>query len=133
MKVDPLERLKDAGRATTPGFSEALHARVMGDVRRATKGQVRSRVAWVWWGGAVAAMVVAAVWVSRPTVEREERVAVDPAALAEVRELDSWVRDAVRPVAEGKYGYLDRDGKRLVGFLLSHVPPVPAGPREGRS
>jgi hypothetical protein len=135
-------QLRDAGAALTAPASEQLHARVMADVRReraaASSATTTQRTAGRWWMiGAAAAAVVAVVVTVWVMTEREPTT--PPVAYRQVPSLPS-VPSVEKVVVEGvelraklheaRFGYLDRDGKRLAHFLIRAVPGVPAQAKE---
>jgi hypothetical protein len=143
------KRLREAGAAVTPATSEALHARVMGDVRReravaSSASEAPTLVRW-WWmlGGAAAtaATVGVALWRTTAPPAPGPTSPVRPVQVAElpaVPSFESVVVETVGPVRdklhEARYAYLDRDAKRLARFLIRAVPGVPhdAGPSDER-
>jgi hypothetical protein len=131
------QRLRTAAEDASPAFSEELHHRAMAGVRRARVGTMAAapwnwgRLGWVAGGVAVAAVVVMSVgpWAVKP-VERPVVTYAVPDVGVSVPELGKAVREAAGPVGEkmkaARFGYLDRDGKRLAVFLWRSVPGVPA-------
>ena len=136
-------QLREAGDALTPPPSEPLHARVMADVRREraadSSARTTGRASGMWWwmvGAAAAAIAVAmTVWVTTsrepsppPVVQRELP------SLPSVPPMDKVVVARVKPLQtklhEARFGYLDRDSKRLAHFLIRAVPGVPSQAKE---
>ena len=133
------KRLREAGAAVTPATSEALHARVMADVRReravaSSASEAPTLVRW-WWmlGGAAATAVAVAIVLWRTTAPAPGPTSpVRPVQVAELPAVPSFewvVVETVGPVRdklhEARYAYLDRDAKRLARFLIRAVPGVP--------
>ena len=132
------KRLREAGSVVTPATSEALHARVMADVRReravaSSMAEAPTAVRWWWTLGAAAATAVAvAVVLWQTTATPPGPTPVRPVQIAElppVPSLETVVVETVGPVRdklhEARYAYLDRDAKRLARFLIRAVPGVP--------
>ena len=135
MNPDPLERLASAGRDLSPSFSQTLHDRVMADVRCARRAPHPTRTdhrhhRWAW--GAVAAAAVLTLWTGwpdRPDGARQDPPAIDRAALADVHHADNLLHDTLATLEAGRFAYLDRDGRRLVTFLMDQIPSLPAAQR----
>ena len=135
-------RLKESGGAVTPATSEPLHARVMADVRReraiASSGAQSTIGARWWWslGAAAATVVTVSVVLWRTTTPPSPSPGPTPpvrpvqvAELPRVPSIEHVVVETVGPVREklheARFAYLDRDAKRLAGFLIRAVPGVP--------
>lgn len=132
------ERLRKEGLGAVSGFSPELHGRVMealrakglempgGEEDAGGRWRIAGRV-----GGllAAAAAVGVVVWiVLRPgppaRVERPQVVEV-PSVMPEV--IEPMRARMARPAAweEARYGYLDKDARRLMVFVASQIPGVP--------
>jgi hypothetical protein len=137
------ERLREEGLAGTPAFSPELHARVMEALR--AKGletheeEIARRSRWRLILTAAAPLAVAAAvgvvaWIAiQPAevkpVDRSMPVAVEMPSVMP-REIVEPVHEKVAvPTAEawqeGKYGYLDKDARKLAIFVASQIPGVP--------
>jgi hypothetical protein len=138
------KRLREAGAALTPAASDALHARLMADVRReraaassapAGDSMAPRRLRIVGAAAAVGA-VGFGIWVTttRPPAAIPVQPPVQVAQLPPVPSIEAVVVETVQPVRqklhEARFAYLDRDAKRLARFLIHAVPGVPADGNE---
>jgi hypothetical protein len=135
---DPLTQELQSSAPALPTFSETLHVRVMESVRAIQKSERPLPLpapgvsmnpegnVWIrhWRFAAVVAGIAIGAWIF---TAREKKPGI-PSVLATVQvpRVDELVRQTISPLQTrwdaGRFGYLDRDGKRLGEFLLNQIP-----------
>jgi hypothetical protein len=139
------QRLRDEGHALMPPFSPLLHERTMAHLRAHAgpaldlAGPPRP-VALRWAVRAAAAAAIAAVaWIA---LKPHAASPVDPrpGPIVQVPSItpDAVVHQVSRTVGlptaaaweEAKYGYLDKDVRRLALFVADQIPRLPTPPKQ---
>jgi hypothetical protein len=134
---DPLgARLREEAMAAGPAFSPELHGRIVGTLRaRGMAERAGAGDAPAGWPGlrigvslAAAAAVALVAWMGIHSTPSGGRVEGPRPGIPDLvpHELVAPMRDAFAPSGwEGKYGYLDKDARRLATFVADQIPSFP--------
>ena len=136
------QKLKDEAAVKAPQFSPLLHARIMQQIKTRPAVQPAAdsvppsswRTQWMIPSLATAALLLIAIAMRlrapqtpHPAVQARV-VPPNPSITQLTQELTSLREAANKPLTDANFGYLDRDAKNVLHFVINQFDIIPTAP-----
>jgi hypothetical protein len=143
MKLNPSQdilsrKLKDEATSDSTQFSPLLHARIMQQIKaRPDSRLVQPSASWrIHWAvpafAAAALMLIAAtVWLHTPRTLQTPQVSVlppNPSIPQLTLQFSSLEEMTGKPLTDANFGYLDRDAKNVLHYVINQFDVIPPPP-----